>query len=168
VSKLVDVTLAALLLLVAAGPRATPAAADEPAPAQRSERGHELLRQETDIRRARGVVRRILHDRRATPEIQQQATELNGLLDRREQILAELEARHQEFLDRHKAEIDELDTLRERARELDNRLRAARNDLFKASENDIATLKASSSRAADLAEALRATYFQQRRERRRR
>jgi predicted RNase H-like nuclease (RuvC/YqgF family) len=156
-------------LIVAAGVRPTSAHPQEPPGSERGgEHGRELTRQEIQIRRARGITRRILHDRRATPEMQQQASELDKLLERREQIITGLEARHKGFLDQHKTEMAELDELRQRAREIDNRLHAARSDILKASESDIATLKESSTRAADLADALRASYFQQRRERRRR
>jgi len=163
--------LAVLVLGVVAHPHAATAQTTEPSPERRegaTERNRELGRRDADIRRARGVTRRILHDRRATPDVQRQATELNGLLDRREQILTQLEARHKDFVDRHKADIDELEQLRDRAREIDARLRAAREDVLKASQSDIAALKETSTHAADVADALRATYFQQRRDRVRR
>jgi len=154
-------------LLLAAGVRPTSVHPQEPPGTQRGG-GRELTRQEIQIRRARGITRRVMHDRRATPEMQQQAKDLDALLERREQIITDLEARHKKFLDQHKTEMAELDELRKRAREIDDRLHAARSDVLKASETDIATLKESSTRAADLADALRASYFEQRRERHRR
>jgi hypothetical protein len=130
------------------------------------ERGRDFLRQEQQIRRSRHVTRRVLRDRRASPEMKQQATELQALLDRRETELAGLAARHKEFLARHEAEIDELEDLRKRARELDQRLSTARSELLKASEAEITALKLGSARASELVEALRQAYVQRRRDRR--
>ena len=158
--------LALFLLGVVVLPWSVAVHAADPSPGRREAApSHELGRRETELRRARAVTRRIPHDRRATPEVQKQATELSALLDRREQILGQLEERHKDFVDHHKADIDELEQLRDRAREVDARLRSARDDVLKASQSDVTALKETSTHAADLADALRATYFQQRRER---
>jgi hypothetical protein len=98
--------------------------------------------------------------------MKQQATELQTLLDRREAALAGLAARHKDFMARHQAEIDELEDLRRRARELDQRLSTARNDLLQASQAEITSLKLGSARASELVEALRQAYVERRRERR--
>lgn len=122
--------------------------------------------QELRIRRARGVTRRIAHDRRASVETKQQASELEALLDRRQALLAGLDKRHEEFLAQHKAEIDELTELAQRSRELERRITDARTAAMEAAANDVKAIKETSGRALALAETLRATYLQQRRERR--
>src|SRR2546425_518454 len=75
-------------------------------------RSQDLSRQGGQIRRSRTVTRRILHDRRASDEIKRQATELEALLDQREQVIARLEKQQQDFLAQHKSEIDEIEALR--------------------------------------------------------
>jgi hypothetical protein len=123
----------------------------------------DLLRQEQQIRRTRVVTRRILHDRRASDAARRQATELDALLDKRQQLIARLQERQKSFATQHQAEIDELGDLRRRARELDERLAAARKDVLDVSKDDIAALKDAATRAADLADALRTQYAQERR-----
>ncbi|MBI3770937.1 MAG: hypothetical protein HY271_20905 [Deltaproteobacteria bacterium] len=127
------------------------------------DRSQDLLRQEQQIRRTRVVTRRILHDRRASDAARQQATELDALLDKRQQLIVRLQERQKSFATQHQAEIDELGDLHRRARELDDRLAAARKNVLDVSKDDIAALKDASTRAADLADALRAQYSQERR-----
>jgi hypothetical protein len=132
------------------------------------ERPQDLARQESQIHRTRVVTRRILHDRRASDEIRQQATELDSLLDKRQTVLDRLEKAQQDFLAQHKAEIDEIEDLRRRAYELDERLSAARKDVLESAKNDVATLKDTTAHAATLADGLRERYVQERRQRRQR
>ncbi len=127
------------------------------------ERGQDLARQAGEIRRTRAVVKRILRDRRASDELKKQATELEALLDQREQIIERLQTRQKEFAAQHQAEIDELDDLRRRARDLDERLGAARKTVLDSSKDDVKTLKDVTSHAADLADGLRTRYFDERR-----
>ncbi len=129
------------------------------------DRSQDLSRQESQIRRTRTVTRRILHDRRASDEIKQQATELDALLDQREQVIARLEKQQRDFLAQHKSEIDEIDDLRRRANELDERLSTARKDVLDSSKADIAALRDATTRAADIANGLRERYIQERRHR---
>ena len=131
------------------------------------DRSQDLMRQQQQIRRTRAVTRRILRDRRAPDTVKQQATELDALLDKRQQIIARLQERQKTFAEQHAADIEELVKLRERARELDDQLGAARKDVLDASKDDIAALKDAATRAADLADALRAHYAQERGGRRR-
>jgi DNA repair exonuclease SbcCD ATPase subunit len=131
-------------------------------------RGRDLLVQQQQIRRVRAVTRRIMHDRRASAEMKQRATELDAVLDRRTELFAKLESRHADFVAQHKTDLDELEDLRQRARVLDERLTTARNEVVEASAADIAALKESSARAADLAQALREAYREERRARHRR
>lgn len=133
----------------------------------RDERTRDLVRQEQRIRRGQSFLRRVLQDERASPEIKRQASELQALLAARERILAQLESRHKEFLAQHKADLDELEGLRRRALEIDQRLRSAREAVLQSSEADVAELKQGSTRAEQLIESLRADYEHQRRERRR-
>lgn len=133
-----------------------------------AERGRDFLFQQQQIRRARGVTRRVLRDRRAAPETKQQATDLDALLDRRAELLATLAARFKDFVAAHKAEIDELEELRQRARAIDERLSAARGDVVEASQGEIRALKESAARSAQLVEALQEAYRKDRRERHRR
>jgi hypothetical protein len=79
-----------------------------------------------------------------------------------------LKAAQRDFLASHGAEIEELEALRKRALVLRERLDSARNQLLTARAGEISELKRSSKQAAEIAEALRAGYFQERRERRRR
>lgn len=123
----------------------------------------ELSRQEQQIRRTRSVTRRILRDRRASQTVKEQATQLDGLLDKRQQLIDRLQERQRSFATQHQAEIDELLDLRRRARELDDRLGTARKDVLDGSKDDIATLKDTSTRAADLADTLRTQYVEERR-----
>jgi hypothetical protein len=113
----------------------------------------DISRQQQQIRRTRVVTRRILRDRRASEEMKQQAAELDTLLDKRQQIYDRLETRHREFAAQHKADIEELD----------DRLSTARKDVLESTAEDVAALKDASMRAADLADALRARYVQERR-----
>jgi triphosphoribosyl-dephospho-CoA synthetase len=163
----------ALIVLVASAVAAT--AFSQPlqrARAQRRERtvdrGRELIDQARQIRRVRSVTRRVLRDQRASPAMKQQATELAALLERREEMLAGLKAVHSEFLATHKAEIEELEAVRNRVRELSERLESARKMTLDASAGDISELKRTSKQAAETADALRASYFQERRDRRQR
>jgi hypothetical protein len=130
--------------------------------------GREFAKQEQQVRRARSLLRRLLRDQRTSPEIKQRASELDELLDRRDALLATLDARYKEFVAKHKAEIDELEDLHRRAHEIDGRLSAARSELVRASEGEIKALKEGSARAAELGDALRAAYGQERHEHRRR
>ncbi len=131
-------------------------------PLRLQDRSQDLMRQEQQIRRTRAVTRRILRDRRASETIKQQATELDTLLDKRQQLITRLQERQKTFAAQHDADMDELVKLRERARELDDRLDAARKDVLDASKDDVAALKDAATRAADLADALRAHYAQER------
>lgn len=162
-SRALAVALALASLTLAGGD----ARADDPTPRPRhaprlQDRSQDLLRQQQQIRRTRVVTRRILHDRRASDAVKQQATELDALLDKRQQIIARLQERQKTFAAQHEADMDELTKLRERARELDDRLDAARKDVLDASKDDVAALKDTATRAADLADALRAHYAQER------
>ncbi len=154
----------ALACLTVAG---VDARAEDPTPRPRhaprlQDRSQDLLRQQQQIRRARVVTRRILRDRRTSDAVKQQATELDALLDKRQQLIARLQERQKTFVAQHDADMDELARLRERARELDDRLDAARKDVLDASKDDIAALKDAATRAADLADALRTHYAQER------
>jgi hypothetical protein len=165
----------ALVLLGLAGapsaqepsPNGAPDAAPErPMRQQRSvERPQDLSRQENQIHRTRVVTRRILHDRRASDEIRQQATDLDTLLDKRQQAIDRLEKLQKDFLARHKAEIDEIEDLRRRAGELDERLSTARKDVIESAKGDVAALKDDTAKAAAIADGLRERYLQERRRR---
>jgi DNA repair exonuclease SbcCD ATPase subunit len=164
-----QLALIAMVLLGLAGAPSAQEATPEPgpergAPHQRPlEHKQDLSRQESQIRRTRGVTRRILRDRRASDEIRQQATELDALLDKRQQVIDRLEKLQKDFLSQHKAEIDEIDDLRRRAQELDERLSTARKDVLESAKGEVATLKDATTRAADIADSLRERYLQERR-----
>ncbi|HEY2388282.1 MAG TPA: hypothetical protein VGK30_15080 [Candidatus Binatia bacterium] len=167
---LADLALLAVLALAApAGAQmATPLAPPIPpphAPKRPAAGTQDLSRQENQIRRSRVVTRRILHDRRASDEIRQQASELDMLLDKREEILAKLVKAQQDFLAQHKAEIDEIEDLRKRAHELDERLSSARKDVLDAGKVDVDALKDATAHAAALSDGLRERYLQERRKR---
>ncbi len=129
------------------------------------ERPQDLSRQENQIHRTRTVTRRILHDRRASDEIRQQASELDALLDKRQEIIERLVKQQKDFLALHKPEIEEIEDLRRRANDLDERLSSARKDVLESSKPDVAALKDATTRAADLADGLRERYLQERRKR---
>lgn len=131
--------------------------------ARAEDRSQDLSRQESQIRRTRAVTRRIVRDRRASEAVKQKASELDALLDKRQQLIDRLQERQKTFTQQHQAEIDELEGLRRRAREIDDRLESARKDVLEASKDDLATLKQTSAHAADLADALRTYYLQERR-----
>ncbi len=150
--------------LIAQSPQHTP----RPRRVASAERNREFQFQQQALRRARAVTRRIIRDRRASPEMKQQAKDLEALLDRRVELLDSLEARHKAFVANHQAEFDELDELRQRARTIDERLAAAREGVIQASEGDVNALKETSKQSADLVEALQKAYRTERRERHRR
>jgi hypothetical protein len=139
-----------------------------PSRERRVDASRESAQQEQRVRRARGLLRRLLRDPRTSPEMKQQAGDLEKLLDRRNMLRATLAERYKEFVARHAAEIDELQDLHRRAQGIEERLTAARRELLQASADDIKALKEGSARAAELADALRAAQAQARRERRRR
>jgi hypothetical protein len=147
---------------------ATPLAPPVPpphAPKRAAAGPQDLSHQENQIRRSRVVTRRILHDRRASDEIRQQASELDALLDKRQEIIDKLVKEQQDFLAQHKAEIDEIEDLRKRAYDLDERLSSAREDVLDAGKADVDALKDATSHAATLADGLRERYLQERRQR---
>lgn len=164
----------ALITMVLLGLARAPSAQNaspEPGPERgasqrrRLERAQDLSRQENQIHRTRAVTRRILHDRRASDEIRQQATELDELLDKRQQLIDRLEKLQKDFLAQHKAEIDEIEDLRRRAHDLDERLSTARKDVLESAKDDVATLKNTTTRAADIADGLRERYLRERHQR---
>jgi hypothetical protein len=164
---LVLVTLATIAFappLTAQSPPHTP----RPRRVASAERNREFQFQQQALRRARAVTRRILRDRRASPEMKQQAKDLDALLDRRGELLESLEARHKAFVTSHQAEFDELEELRQRARTIDERLVAAREGVIQASESDVHALKETSKQSAELVEKLQQAYRTERRERHRR
>ena len=133
---------------------------------ERPGHGKELQQIEQQIRAGRSVTKRVQRDPRASTEIKQQATQLDGLLDARERSLAKLDAQYRDFLSQHKAELDELENLRRRALEIDERLGQARTALVQANRPDIDELKRSSQQARELVETLRGAYETDRRTRR--
>jgi len=165
-------TLVLLAALTLAGPvaaqMATPMAPPvrPPHPGRRpADRPQDISRQENQIRRTRVVTRRILHDRRASEEIRQQASDLDTLLDKRQDIIDKLVKVQQDFLAQHKAEIDEIEDLRKRAHDLDERLSTARKDVLDAGKADVDALKDATTRAAQLSDGLRERYLEERRKR---
>ena len=126
----------------------------------------DLGRHEQAIRQGRNKIRQILRDPQASPQSKQTAAELNGLLDRRRQLIAQLKARHKSFVADHQADLNELTELARRAREVNARLDAARDETIRTSNTELAELKDISSRAATLADHLRTAYAQEQRARR--
>jgi hypothetical protein len=122
-------------------------------PRQASSR-RELHREEQQLRQARRVTRRILHDRRASEQMKQQATELDRVLTERERQITSLENLHRDFVARNRADIDALAELRRQAMEIDKRLRSARQDVLAAHEAEVRELVAGSERAKELVSAL--------------
>jgi hypothetical protein len=145
---------------------AASASAAERARRERPGHGKEMQQIEQQIRAGRSVTRRIQRDPRASTEIKAQATQLDALLDARERTLAKLDAQYRDFLSQHKAELDELETLRKRALEIDDRLGQARTALVQANRPDLDELKRSSQQARELVETLRGSYETDRRTRR--
>jgi hypothetical protein len=121
---------------------------------------------EQQIRAGRSVTKRIERDPRASADIKQKATQLDQLLDARERTLAKLDAQYRDFLSQHKAELDELENLRKRALEIDDKLGQARTALVQANKADIDELKRTSQQAKELVETLRSSYELDRRTRR--
>jgi len=133
---------------------------------RRADASREFAQQEQRVRRARGLLRRLLRNQHTSPETKQKAGELEELLDRRSKLLTILDERYKEFVATHRTEIEELEDLRRRMQEIEDRLAAARSELLRASADEIKTLKESSTRAAELADTLRAAQARERRERR--
>ena len=134
--------------------------------ARRPNGRRELHRQETQVKRARRVTKRILKDRRASDAIKQQAQELDGILSEREQMIKVLENLHRDFVAQHKADIDQLGLLRRQALEIDNRLREDRKQVMAAHAAEVETLVAGAERAEQLIGALVTEYNTHKRERR--
>ncbi len=155
------VIAAALVGTVAIG-----AGAAERARRERSGHGKEMQQMEQQIRAGRSVTKRVQRDPRASADVKQKATQLDALLDAREQTLAKLNAAYRGFLAQHKAELDELEDLRKRALALDERLGEARTVLVQANKTDIDELKRTSQEARQLVEGLRSSYEVDRRSRR--
>jgi hypothetical protein len=143
-----------------------------PALSQKHERARdadarrELHRQEVQLKRARRVTRRIVHDRRASAEVKRQAGELEQVLDQRERTLAEIERLHRDFVAQHRTDIDALADLRRQAMEIDRRLREARDNALKTHEAQVQSFVTGSDRAQELVDALNAAYATDKRERR--
>jgi hypothetical protein len=127
----------------------------------------ELHRQEMQVKRARRVTRRIVNDQRASEGIRQQARDLEQLLTERERTIASLEDLHRDFVARHRADIDELAALRQRAMEIDARLRTDRAQVLAAHETEVQSLASGAERADTLIDALTAAYSQDKRQRHR-
>jgi hypothetical protein len=125
-----------------------------------------LQQVEQQIRAGRSVTRRVQRDPRASSELKAQATQLDVLLDGRERTVAKLDNQYRQFLAQHKAELDELETLRRRALEIDQRLDEARTALVQANRPDLDELKRTSQQARELTESLRGSYETDRRTRR--
>jgi hypothetical protein len=153
------------MVLVLIGALASAAVAAERMRRERPGHGNEMQQIEQQIRAGRSVTRRVQRDARATPEVKQQATQLDALLDARERTLAKLDAQYRDFLSQHKADLDELETLRKRALEIDDRLGQARTALVQANRADLDELKRGSQQARELAETLRNAYETDRRTR---
>jgi hypothetical protein len=155
------IAMTCLLVVVAFG---TDAAAQRPR-RERAGHGKELQQVEQQIRAGRSVTRRVQRDPRASTQLKQQATQLDALLDARERTLGKLDAQYRDFLTQHKADLDELETLRKRALEIDARLDQGRTALVQANRPDIDELKRNSQQARELIETLRASYETDRRTR---
>jgi hypothetical protein len=158
----VAIAIAYLLMLITT----SPATAAERARRERPGHGKALQQIEQQIRAGRSVTRRVQRDPRASSELKTQATQLDALLDARERTVARLDAQYRQFLAQHKTELDELETLRRRALEIDQRLGEARTALVQANRPDLDELKRTSQQARELAESLRASYETDRRARR--
>ena len=159
----------ALRVVAIAGLIAVGAAGTDAADREKRERpghGRELQQIEQQIRAGRSVTKRIDRDPRAPADIKQKATQLDQLLDARERALAKLDAQYRDFLSQHKADLDELEDLRKRARALDEKLGQARLALVQANKPDIDELKRTSQQARELVETLRSSYELDRRTRR--
>jgi hypothetical protein len=154
------VTIAIACLLI---PSATAA---ERARRERPGHGKALQQVEQQIRAGRSVTRRVQRDPRASSELKAQATQLDALLDARERTVAKLDAQYRQFLAQHKTELDELETLRRRALEIDQRLDEARTGLVQANRPDLDELKRTSQQAREITQSLRASYETDRRTRR--
>jgi paraquat-inducible protein B len=151
----------ALKILAIAALVGISAAATSAANRERRERpghGMEVDRIEQNIRAGRSVVKRVERDPRASAEIKQKATHLDQLLDARERTLAKLDAQHRDFVSQHKADLDALDDLRQRALAIDEKLDQARTALMQANKADIDELKRTSQEARELVETLRSSY----------
>lgn len=138
--------------------------------ARRERTGHgKMLQQITQqIRAGRSVTKRVERDPRASAEVKQKAAQLDQLLDARERTLTKLDALYRAFLTQHKAELDELEDLHQRAIAIDQRLGDARDALVQANRPDIDDVKQGSQQARQLAEGLRSSYELDRRSRRQR
>jgi hypothetical protein len=154
-------TAIALVVLIAAT-----AGAAERARRERPGHGKQLQQFEQQIRAGRSVTKRIERDPRASADIKQKATQLDQLLDARERTLAKLDAQYRDFLSQHKADLDELENLRRRALEIDEKLGQARAALVQANKSDIDEIKRTSQQAKELVETLRSSYELDRRTRR--
>jgi hypothetical protein len=148
--------------MVAVGARA----AEQRARRERIGHGKELQQIEQQIRAGRSVTKRIQRDPRASADMKQKATQLDQQLELRERTLAKLDALYRDFLAQHKADLDELESLRKRALAIDERLGEARTLLVQANRGDIDELKRSSQDARQLVEGLRSAYELDRRTRR--
>jgi hypothetical protein len=109
-----------------------------------------------------------MHDRRVSEGLKKQASELEQLLAERERAFETLKARHRDFMTQHQGDIAELDRLREQAKAIDDRLSDSRRLFLESSRAEINAFKRGSASAASMAESLRATYMEERREKRRR
>jgi len=158
----------ASVAFVLVGLVATVAFAAERTRRERPGHGKELQQIEQQIRAGRSVTKRVQRDPRASTDIKQKATQLDQLLETRERTLGKLDAQYRDFLSQHKAELDELESLRRRALDLDERLGQARSALVQANRPDIDELKRGSQQARELIESLRSSYELDRRTRRQR
>lgn len=129
-------------------------------PVTREERT--LARQERQLRQGQGIVRRLLRNPRVSPEVRQQAVELQTALEARERAMQRLENLHRDFLARHQADLAELENLRKRAFEIDQKLSAERAAVLQANESEVAELSRQSERAIELLRQLRGARTRER------
>lgn len=136
------------------------------AASSRTKKAPGFRQEQAQVHKGRGVVARIVRDRRTPPQLKAQAEELARLLAERERYLTALETRRRAFLAAHRSEIDELAQLRNRAREIRSSLVRARKEVLDQSKAEIEALLRTSEQARRLTKALEQAYRQQRRERR--
>jgi len=155
-------TIATALLAIAMGHVHPDALAGPP----RTQQDREITRRERQLRQGKTLVRRLLRDERLSPEARRQATELQAALDARARMMSKLEDLHRQFLAQHRADLEELESLRKRAFEIDRRLGADRAAMLQANEAEASELMRNSERAVELIEQLRGVSARERREQR--
>ncbi|HJY80778.1 MAG TPA: hypothetical protein VKK81_06805 [Candidatus Binatia bacterium] len=113
------------------------------------------------LERARDMAQRLLDNPNTPDDIKAKARQLTELLDKRENLVRDLDGKRQSFLQEHGPDIDELRQLRERGEVIRQKLRVARETVISENLPTLQEMRRTTREARDTALELR-NYYRQR------